>query len=101
MKALAIQLSDSASQQPEVNLVGNETNPDGSTVAVQCEFRVDELEELDLQQCLALDGDREVERDILHVTGATTSQLDNGQIHRSRDLLKVLQGMEIKVEDRA
>ncbi len=49
------QVSDSASQQSEVDLPGNETDPD-RIVALQLEFKVDKLEELDLQLYLAPDG---------------------------------------------
>lgn len=56
--------------------------------------------ELDLHQYLAPDSEREVDRDVLRVPGPVTSEVDDGNIQRSRDQLKLLQGMEVKVKYR-
>ncbi len=108
-ESLATQLSDAASQPSEEDLTRNESfttelsksaDPD-RTVALQQEFRADqpeEPEELDRQQYLATDGVREVDRDALRVAGPTTDHADDDQIQRSRDLLKLLQDVEIEAE---
>ncbi len=97
-ESFTTELSDSALQQPGEVLTGNGTNPDG-TVALQCELRVDGLEELNRQRYLAPDGVNEVDGDALCVAGPTTEQTDDGQIQRSRDLLKLLQYVEAEVKD--
>ena len=92
-----IELSDSASQPPEVDRTGSETDPD-RTVALQRDLKIEEPEELDRQQYLAPDGVREVDRDALRVAGPTTHHADDDQIQRSRDVLKLLQDVEIETE---